>query len=76
MIHSAELGAQIAARYPLARYDGNTALAYSAAVTDGVFACIADRIADGLGRGAPVFAYEFRDRGAPAIRGRPDDERD
>jgi para-nitrobenzyl esterase len=57
--------AQIAERYPLNRYGGSAALAYAAAVTDGVFACPADRIADGLGRGAPVFGYEFNDRGAP-----------
>jgi para-nitrobenzyl esterase len=57
---------QIAPRYPLDRYGGSPALAYAATVTDGVFACPADRIADGLARGAPVFAYEFGDRAAPA----------
>ena len=41
-------------------------LAYSAAVTDGVFACVADRLADSLGRNAPVYGYEFDDAHAPA----------
>ena len=53
------------AHYPL---DSTTSvpLAYSAAVTDGVFACVADRMADGLARTDPVYAYEFNDRSAPA----------
>jgi para-nitrobenzyl esterase len=57
--------AAVEAHYPLARY-GGAPLAYSAAVTDGVFACVADRMADALGREAPVYAYEFNDGGAPA----------
>lgn len=58
----------IAARYPLDRYDGSAALAYAAAVTDGVFACPIDNYARGLARpGRPaVYAYEFADRTAPA----------
>ena len=58
----------VAARYPLDRYDGSVALAYSAAVTDGVFACPIDAYATGLARrkGLPVYAYEFADRTAPA----------
>ena len=58
----------VAARYPLDRYDGSVALAYAAAVTDGVFACPIDAYATGLARrkGIPVFAYEFADRTAPA----------
>ena len=52
--------------YPLERYGGSTGLAYSAAVTDGEFACPADRMAIGLARSAPVYAYEFNDRTAPA----------
>lgn len=58
----------VAARYPLDRYDGSTALAYSAAVTDGQFACPIDAYATGLARrGQPaVYAYEFSDRTAPA----------
>jgi para-nitrobenzyl esterase len=54
-------------RYPPADYDGNVSAAYSAAVTDGAFACIADRMGDDLAAaGAPVYAYEFNDRTAPA----------
>jgi para-nitrobenzyl esterase len=56
----------VAAHYPLAHYDGSVPLAYSAAVTDGVFACVTDRIAEGLARAGPVYVYEFNDRGAPA----------
>ena len=41
-------------------------LAYSAAVTDGVFACVADRMAEGFAKTDSVYAYEFNDRGAPA----------
>ena len=41
-------------------------LAYSAAVTDGVFACVADGWATTWPRMAPVYAYEFNDRDAPA----------
>lgn len=57
--------AAVAARYPLADYP-DAALAYSAAVTDGAFACVTDRMADGLTRSGPVYAYEFNDRDAPA----------
>jgi len=59
---------KVAARYPLDRYDGSVALAYSAAVTDGVFACPIAAYATGLARrqGVPVYAYEFADRTAPA----------
>jgi para-nitrobenzyl esterase len=56
----------VAAHYPLSRYDGSVPLAYSAAVTDGVFACVADRMAEALARTDSVYAYEFNDRGAPA----------
>lgn len=55
----------VAARYPPDRYGGNVALAYSAAVTASDFACVADRMADGLAD-QPVYAYEFGDRDAPA----------
>jgi len=57
--------AAVAARYPLDRYDGVAALAYSAAVTDGVFACIADRITDHLAPTNQVYAYEFNDPDPP-----------
>ena len=57
----------VAAHYPLDRYDGSTALAYAAAVTDGVFACPIEVYATGLAqrRNLPVYAYEFSDRTAP-----------
>jgi para-nitrobenzyl esterase len=55
----------VAARYPLDRYGGSAPLAYSAAVTDGEFACVDQRITDDLSREAPVYAYEFNDRAAP-----------
>ena len=56
----------VAAHYPLDRYDGSVALAYAAAVTDGVFACPIDTFATALARRQPVYAYEFSDRTAPA----------
>ncbi|MET0701039.1 MAG: carboxylesterase family protein [Mycobacterium sp.] len=59
-------GHVIAEHYPLQRYGGSVPLAYSAAVTDGVFACLADRMADALAGGAQVYAYEFNDPDAPA----------
>ena len=40
--------------------------AYSAAVTDGVFSCVNERMSDDLARVGPVYAYEFNDRDAPA----------
>jgi para-nitrobenzyl esterase len=55
----------VAARYPLERYD-SPALAYAAAVTDGAFACVSDRMARDLSARQPVYAYEFDDRQAPA----------
>lgn len=57
--------AQVAARYPLDRYGGSAAQAYSAAVTDGVFACVADRMAHELSRTNNVYAYEFADPHPP-----------
>jgi para-nitrobenzyl esterase len=59
-------GPAVLAHYPPERYGGDVSLAYSAAVTDGVFACVADRMAFALGRSAPVYAYEFDDPHAPA----------
>jgi len=58
--------ARVVAHYPADHYGGETSLAYSAAVTDGVFACVTDRLADSLSRNAPVYAYEFDDLHAPA----------
>ena len=56
---------QIAQQYPLSRY-ANSALAFSAVVTDHFFACNANQMESGLTRDAPVYAYEFNDRDAPA----------
>jgi para-nitrobenzyl esterase len=53
-------------RYPLDNYGGNVPVAYSAAVTDGVFACVNERMSDDLARAGPVYAYEFSDRDVPA----------
>ncbi|MCV7179695.1 carboxylesterase family protein [Mycolicibacterium sphagni] len=58
--------AAVAQRYPLERFGGSEGLAYSAAVTDSIFACPTDRIASGLAHTGPVYAYEFNDRTAPA----------
>ncbi|MFV8298487.1 carboxylesterase/lipase family protein [Mycolicibacterium fortuitum] len=55
----------VGAQYPIDRY-GGVAQAYSAAVTDGEFACVSERMAADLSRGGPVYAYEFNDRAAPA----------
>jgi para-nitrobenzyl esterase len=55
----------VAAHYPIERHGGDAALAYAAAVTDGVFACVADRMADDLAGEAPVYAYEFNDVAPP-----------
>jgi para-nitrobenzyl esterase len=60
----ADAGA-VSARYPLERYDGSAALAYSAAVTDGRFACVADKMAAELAGSNSVYAYEFNDRAPP-----------
>lgn len=57
--------AAVGARYPLDRYGGSAALAYSAAVTDGVFACVAERMTDDLAPDGEVWAYEFNDRNPP-----------
>nr|WP_090339561.1 carboxylesterase family protein [Mycolicibacterium malmesburyense]CRL67947.1 carboxylesterase type B [Mycolicibacterium malmesburyense] len=54
----------VAAQYPPDRFDGNVALAYSAAITDSDFACVADQMADAL-HDRPVYASEFGDRAAP-----------
>lgn len=63
--------AAVAEQYPLADFD-SVPLAYSAAVTDGVFACVGNRMAGALDRDGPgredddgVYFYEFNDRGAP-----------
>jgi para-nitrobenzyl esterase len=59
--------AAVLAHYPAEKFGGNASLAYAAAATDDIFACLADRMADGLARSAPaVYAYEFDDPHAPA----------
>jgi len=55
----------VARHYPLSRYRGKAASAYAAAVTDGVFSCVGDRIAGDLAAHAPVYAYEFNDPAPP-----------
>ena len=57
--------AAVQAHYPLSSY-ANVPVAYSAAVTDAAFACVTNRIADEFADKAPVYAYEFNDRDAPA----------
>jgi len=58
--------AAVAEQYPLSDFNG-VAVAYSAAVTDGMFACVGDRMAEALARDDDaVYSYEFNDRGAPA----------
>jgi para-nitrobenzyl esterase len=59
-------GPKVETHYPAERYGGDLSLAYAAAATDGVFACVADRLADSLSLNAPVYAYEFNDPHAPA----------
>ena len=58
--------AAVMAHYPPDHFGGDVSLAYSAAVTDGAFACATERLADSLSRNAPVYAYEFDDPHAPA----------
>ena len=58
--------AAVGSRYPLENHAGDVAVAYSAAVTDAYFSCLADRIGDGQAEVAPVYAYEFNDRKPPA----------
>ncbi|MGV0834118.1 carboxylesterase/lipase family protein [Mycolicibacterium thermoresistibile] len=57
--------AAVAERYPPQHHD-SAALAYTTAVTDGLFACLSERMADHLARNQPVYSYEFNDRDAPA----------
>ncbi len=57
--------ASVAGRYPLERFDGDAARAYSAVITDGYFSCPADRMGRGQAKVASVYAYEFADGQAP-----------
>ncbi len=62
-------GAAVLTHYPPDHYGRDASLAYSAALTDGVFSCVADRLADSLGQrgaSAPVYTYEFDDPHAPS----------
>ena len=57
----------VRAHYPPDRYGGSVSLALAAAITDDVFACVADRMAAGLAPGSPgVYGYQFDDPRAPA----------
>jgi para-nitrobenzyl esterase len=58
--------AEVAQQYPPDRFGGSVPLAYSAAATDGLFACVADRLADSLSAAESVYSYVFADPGAPA----------
>jgi para-nitrobenzyl esterase len=57
--------AVVGEHYPLEHFNGNAALAFSATVTDAVFACVTDRMSEHLAEHEPVYAYEFNDRDAP-----------
>jgi para-nitrobenzyl esterase len=59
-------GRAVMAHYLPERYGGDASLAYAAAVTDGLFSCVADRMANMLRQGAPVYGYEFDDPHPPA----------
>lgn len=52
--------------YPSAAYGGDTPIAYGALGTDMIFACNGRIAALELQQHRPVYAYEFRDRTAPA----------
>jgi para-nitrobenzyl esterase len=56
----------VAQHYPPDRFGGSVPLAYSAATTDGLFACVADWMADSLSTSEPVYSYVFDDPAAPA----------
>lgn len=58
--------AVVAQQYPPEAFGGSVPLAYSAAVTDGTFACVANRLAESLSSEEPVYFSEFDDPGAPA----------
>jgi para-nitrobenzyl esterase len=55
---------RVAERYPLDRY-GKPDLAFSAVMTDRVFACPANQMQSDLAHSGPVYGYEFRDQHAP-----------
>lgn len=51
--------------YPPENFGGSVPLAYSAAATDGIFACVADWMGDVLAERASVYSYVFDDPAAP-----------
>lgn len=59
-----ERAPSILAEYPAAAFP-SPGLAYSAALTDSLFACAARTLDRALSRWTPVFAYEFDDPAAP-----------
>jgi para-nitrobenzyl esterase len=61
---SAAAAAQVAARYPLARF-ASPAIALGAVGTDAIFACSALNEESLLSKFTPTFAYEFNDENAP-----------
>ncbi|WP_018441855.1 carboxylesterase/lipase family protein [Trinickia symbiotica] len=63
-VQHGERGAKIAAFYPVSGYP-SVALAFSAYLTDWLFACPALSANTAMSRYTPVYAYEFRDRNAP-----------
>ncbi|WP_328972310.1 carboxylesterase/lipase family protein [Streptomyces sp. NBC_00239] len=63
--------AAVEARYPLAAHP-TPALAWAAVTTDSAWTCTTLRATRALARHVPVHAYEFADRGAPALEFLPD----
>ncbi len=63
-LYGSEFGADVAARYPVARY-AKPVLALAAAITDQVFACTARQVDRWAAKYVPVYPYEFNDRNAP-----------
>lgn len=60
------LAGTVAGEFPAANYGGSRPLAFSAAVTDSLFACGTRRAARALSAsGVSVYAYEFNDQDAP-----------
>lgn len=55
-------------KYKLDDYE-NPSAAFSAAMTDSMFACMALALNDILAEKIPVYAYEFSDRAAPSYSG-------
>ncbi|MGA8116721.1 MAG: carboxylesterase family protein [Actinocatenispora sp.] len=51
-------------RYPLSRYGGNAALAWSAVFTDRIWVCTQDQAASAMSRRVPTYSYEFADEHA------------